>query len=74
MPIQQLKVWAIEKGIGESNWIFEELGLYEETGTTGKKANRNRESIFSITFNLGICGKKEASKPEWDGMIKQCIN
>jgi hypothetical protein len=74
MPIQQLKVWAAEKGIGESNWTLEELGLYEEKGTTGKKANHVRESIFSIASSLGIRGNKEASKAEWDGMIKQCIN
>ena len=74
MPIQQLKVWAAENGIGESNWTLEELGLYEEKGTTGKKANHVRELIFSIASSLGIRGKKELSKAKWDGMIKQCIN
>jgi hypothetical protein len=62
MPIQQLKVWAAKKGIGESHWTLEELGLYEEKGTTGKKGNRIRESIFTITSNLGIRCKREQAK------------
>jgi hypothetical protein len=74
MPIQQLKVWAADKGIRESSWTLEELELYEEMGSTGKKVNSVRESIFSIASSLGIHGKKEASKAEWGGMIKQCIN
>jgi hypothetical protein len=74
MPIQQLNIWAVEKGIGESNWTLEELGLYKEKGTTGKKANHVRESIFSIASSLDIRGKKEASKATWDDMINQCNN
>jgi hypothetical protein len=74
MPIQQINVWATEKGIGESNWTLEELGLSKEKGTTGKQANHVRESMFNIASSLGICGKKEASKAEWDSMIKHCID